>query len=515
MVFYRKYRPQKFVDLVGQDHIRDMLLAQLKSGNIGHGYLFAGPRGTGKTTTARIFAKAVNCQKKLLTTDKGQLTKKSQMSDVSGQLSFGEPCNRCLSCTTITDGSYLDLVEIDAASNRGIDEIRDLREKIKLSPISGRFKVYIIDEAHMLTVDAFNALLKTLEEPPTHAIFILATTAPAKLPATIVSRLSRYNFQRAKNEDIITAVKKVAREEKISIDEEALGAIAKAADGSFRDAISILDQLAALGRKITLLDVSKTAVISGELVYDFIKSCANFDLRQAVICVEKLTKTEGDISSFAREVVNFLEKVLIYKIGADEVTGESKVLEFANLVNFSQLQQLLKLFLTAEGEAALYPSAHIPLLLAAAKYCGPPKASLAISGEPQVSQSKSKVDLSQKGNSRVMPTAIGSEWEHFLTKVKPVNANLVAILRATKPMDFDGESLTLVAFYRFHKDRLEEPKVIGLLEQILAEVFSRKIRLRVKLADRGEKPPRVVEESDLVEAAPEDLTAVAAEIFSK
>src|SRR5579872_7513583 len=224
-VFYRKYRPQKFSDLVGQRDIVETLLAQLASGKIAHGYLFAGPRGSGKTSTARIFAKSVNC-----------LSYKDSK--------FGEPCNKCQSCLAISDGSNLDLFEIDAASNRGIDEIRDLREKIKLSPVSSRFKVYIIDEAHMLTTEAFNALLKTLEEPPKHAIFILCTTASSKLPPTIISRLSRFNFKRATEDEIVAAISKIAKAEKVDIDKEAFFAVAKAADGSFRDAVSLFDQLA-------------------------------------------------------------------------------------------------------------------------------------------------------------------------------------------------------------------------------------------------------------------------------
>ncbi|MBI3283164.1 DNA polymerase III subunit gamma/tau, partial [Candidatus Curtissbacteria bacterium] len=234
-VFYRKYRPQKFADLVGQEKTREILLAQLTSGKIGHGYLFAGPRGTGKTSTARIFAKAVNCKSFLKPATGNQKQK------------FGEPCNKCISCLAVSDGSHLDLVEIDAASNRGIDEIRDLREKIKLAPVSCRFKVYVIDEAHMLTIDAFGAFLKTLEEPPAHAIFILCTTAAGKLPPTIISRLARFNFKRANDEEIVRALRAVAKSEGLHVEESAFLKIAKSADGSFRDGVSILDQLAARG----------------------------------------------------------------------------------------------------------------------------------------------------------------------------------------------------------------------------------------------------------------------------
>src|SRR3990172_10193106 len=241
-VFYLKYRPQKFSDIVGQEHTVKTLLSQLEAGKIGHGYLFAGPRGTGKTSTARIFAKAVNCQK---------YTKPK----------FGEPCNKCKSCMAVFTGSHLDLIEIDAASNRLIEDVRDLREKIKLSPVSSRFKVYIIDEAHMLTREAFNALLKTLEEPPKHAIFILATTEPSKLPSTIISRVQRFNFQRAKDEELAMALRKIIKEEGIKIDDEAIFAIAKAADGSFRDAVSFLDQLSASSQKVNKVEIKNFALV--------------------------------------------------------------------------------------------------------------------------------------------------------------------------------------------------------------------------------------------------------------
>src|SRR3989338_1878503 len=221
-VFYRKYRPQKFTDIVGQDHTVKTLLAQLTSGNIGHDYLFAGPKGTGKTSTARIFAKAVNCQgigsSKLGSSKK---PKNYTLNPKNLVTKYGEPCNKCISCLSITDGSNLDLIEIDAASNRLIDDVRDLREKIKLAPVSARYKVYIVDEVHMLVEEAFNALLKTLEEPPAHAIFILCTTEPGKLPATIVSRVQRFNFKRASEKELVAAVEKVTKKEDIKIDDAA------------------------------------------------------------------------------------------------------------------------------------------------------------------------------------------------------------------------------------------------------------------------------------------------------
>src|SRR3989344_1889080 len=297
-VFYRKYRPQKLADVIDQEHVKKTLLGQLESGRISHGYLFAGPKGTGKTSTARIFAKAVNCQSR-------QLTKRDQMSNVkgspreAGQVFFGEPCGKCQSCLATKDGSYLDLIEIDAASNRGIDEIRDLREKIKLSPLAGRFKVYIIDEAHMLTTEAFNALLKTLEEPPSHAIFILCTTDAGKLPATIVSRLARFNFRRAGKSDLEQVLVKIAKAEKINIDREATGQIAEAADGSFRDAVSILDQASAKGGRIGVLQIETLAAQAGfGKVKKFIDFIAKGNLKEVVLFVEDLAESGADISSF-------------------------------------------------------------------------------------------------------------------------------------------------------------------------------------------------------------------------
>ena len=554
-VFYRKYRPQKFSDLAGQEHIVEMLLAQLTSGKISHGYLFSGPRGSGKTSSARIFAKAINCLK----ATKGR---------------FSEPCNRCTNCEAITNGSFLDLVEIDAASNRGIDEIRDLREKIKMSPVAGKFKVYIIEEAHMLTVEAFNALLKTLEEPPRHAIFILCTTNPSKLPATIISRLTRFNFIRAGERELVKLLAKISKAEKIKVDDGALLAIAKASDGAYRDAVSILDQLSAGGKKITVLDVERVVYSSGvNMLLEFANALCAKDVKGAVRGIEKMSLRDVDFSLFAKDLMLLFESVLLFKIGAEVDSGNGKIFrdeikKIAEKVSFLELQNLIKLFLVAESEIKIYPLEKIPLILAVCKYCGDPEAASRLDTSKGVDE-KAKIakkeetagveeitkkdevlktprvevdpkgleqidshghgpwssDSSLRGNDdKVSPTArsrsprlleIEKKWGKFLEKVRQINAHILALLRSTRPVQFDGVNLTLEVFYKFHKDKLEEPKTIGMLENFLGEIFERKITMRMVLTQRTGDLPKAVKASDVVDVASEDLSALAQEIFSK
>ena len=527
-VFYRKYRPQKFDQIVGQKHITSTLLSQLKSGKIGHGYLFAGPRGTGKTSCARIFAKAVNCQKSDI---RGRKSDKSEIRN-------GEPCNKCDSCLAITGGFHLDLIEIDAASNRGIEEIRDLREKIKLAPVAGRFKVYIIDEAHMLTPEAFNALLKTLEEPPAHAIFILCTTLSAKLPSTIISRLQRFNFARAQASEISQTIQNIAKSEALKISDEAILTIVKAADGSFRDAVSILDQVSSMRKTVEEKDVLAIAAISGwDQLYNFASQLSKNQIKSAVLTIEELSQSGADMSLFAREVILFLEKLLLFKIGIalenfdlDDLQIE-KIKSLASEFKSGDLQNLMKLFLIAEGEIKLYPLPQIPLVLAVCKYAGSIDEQITADGQhfksqtaTSESQSKGAIqsqetdDGKKEIKSKKTPKSLASfekKWQEFLNKVKPVNAHVVALLRSTRPVAFDGVSLTLEVFYRFHKEKLEEPKILTMLGKVMEEVLGSSIKLKFVLATKKYSEPAAVKVSDVVDINQFELEKAVQEIFSK
>jgi len=355
----RKYRPQKLSDLLGQETVVELLQSAAKQDRIGHAYLFYGPRGTGKTTAARLIAKLANCEKR--------------KSDAAFR-GRGEPCNECQPCTAITNGSSLDVVEIDAASNRGIDEIRDLKESVTTAPASSAYKVYIIDEAHMLTGPAFNALLKTLEEPPAHAIFILATTEYEKLPATITSRTQRFLFKKQAKRTIVEKLTSIAKVEGILIAPDALELIAAAADGSFRDAESLLQQLGTMEETVDLATAERLTGRTGLQKVDRLAELLLAGMLPAALELIASLAGEGhNPVQFTKDLIHYLRKAVALKANpalADLFRGELTADEFSRLerlaakVSPETHVKLLKALIRAYGEMQYSPFATIPLEIA-------------------------------------------------------------------------------------------------------------------------------------------------------
>ena len=350
---YRKYRPQGWAEVIGQEHVVQTLRNAIVADRVAHAYLFAGPRGTGKTTLARLLAKAVNC----LNEDKAK-----------------RPCNECENCKAVNENRFMDLIEIDAASNTSVDDVRDLRDKINFSPSQGKYKIYIIDEVHMLSTAAFNALLKTLEEPPPHAIFVLATTEIHKIPATVLSRCQRHEFRRVPVDEIVGQLKAIVKAEKIQADDEALATIARQAGGGLRDAISLLDQLASAGTKITLqLTQTVLGTATSQTVLDLIASLRDHVPASGLDTIHRALDSGADPRSLARQIVEYLRGLMLIQLGNSdqvEVTKDVKERMALDAKSFStpDVLRMMKLFNNAavDTRGGWQPSLSLELALAEA-----------------------------------------------------------------------------------------------------------------------------------------------------
>lgn len=481
LVFYRKFRPQKIaqLDLV---HIRQELANILTSKNFPHAFLFSGPRGTGKTSSARILAKSINCLKR-----KGS-----------------EPCDECEMCVSISRGTNLDVLEIDAASNRGIDEIRDLREKIKLSPTSAQFKVYIIDEVHMLTQEAFNALLKTLEEPPAHAVFVLCTTEVHKLPETIISRCLRLDFKKGNSEEVLRSLERVVEDEKLEVEPEALKEIARRADGSFRDGQKILQQASAGVEKITLARVQEifgqSASVSPKQI---LVALSEKDTPLAIKVISGVVSSGGNLGIYTENILETLREILLRKIGVEgEASSDLPQFELAELKN------LIEIFTRAWVELKTSVIPQLPLEMAVVEWCeadsddisvarGPvglhphPTSSVASlpagarRGSPAPAtttprsvneESSSATPRSEKEEADL--THVLSSWPQILSAVKPYNHTLAGLLRSCRPTGFDGKILTIETAYQFHKDKVEKHELREILDKVLSEVLGKDVKVK-------------------------------------
>jgi len=357
--FYRVYRPQSFREMSGQSHVKRTLQNALLANKTTHAYLFSGPRGTGKTSTAKIFAKALNCEK----------------------APSNEPCNECPTCISITEGSHPDVIEFDAASNSRVEEMRDIIEKVRFAPANARFKVYIIDEVHMLSTSAFNALLKTLEEPPAHAVFILATTEPHKLPATIISRCQRFDFKRLSSNDILERMKVVLEDIHLPFDEQALKVIAQAAAGGMRDALSLLDQVVSFsGESLTLENaLLVTGSVSQDIFYDIAMALKERDVAQVLSLMEGLIADGKEPVRLAEDLITFFRDLLLLQTSRELeellelVTPEEKFINLAHQYSADILYGYIDILAKTQQEMRFSHHTKIYLetaLLKMAQYSG-------------------------------------------------------------------------------------------------------------------------------------------------
>lgn len=504
--YYLKYRPASLSELVGQEMVKKTLLSSFQTNKLSHGYLFVGPRGTGKTSTARVLAKMVNC-----------LAEPNKI-----------PCNVCVSCLSITDGSNLDLIEIDAASNRGIEDIRILRERINLSPTSSSKKVYIIDEVHMLTTEAFNALLKTLEEPPSHALFILATTEGAKIPATILSRVQRLDFKLASNSELLEALEKIVKKEKIDIEEEALKLIAKKAEGSFRDGVKLLDQLSSIEGKISTEVVEntlKSASFTDTL--DLLKNIFEHDTQKSLLKIQELA-WGFEVKDLMLSLMDTLRNLVFIKNGLGEELVKGNLLEdrYEQLVKVSEStsnKELIKIvdILQSSFEKLKFASiSSLVLEVAVVEICEsldlkeetesePVKAISAVEPTEELTQQIEQIVPSGNDSSDILK--IKEKWGFVLETVRQSNFSLEALLRSINVTECTDTTIIMEVPYSFHQRILEAPKNRDLLEGIFSDILGRSIRVSTVL---GNRPTRVEDIANIEVAADDEIIKAAAEIFN-
>jgi len=486
---YRTWRPALWDEVVGQDHIVQTLKNAIATDHVGHAYLFAGPKGTGKTTSARLLAKGVNCLDPSLN---------------------HRPCNHCANCLAVNEGRFLDLIEIDAASNTSVDDIRDLRDKINFAPSQGRFKVYIIDEVHMLSTSAFNALLKTLEEPPSHVIFILCTTEIHKIPATVLSRCQRHEFRRIPVPVIVDKLKELCKQEKIKIDDDALTLIARQATGAMRDAISLVDQLSSISKKITLeiaQDVLGTA--TNQSVIDLVEASLEGSSGKGLEIIHQALDGGADPRQYARQVVDYLRDLLVIKLEAGkqlELTPEVRAVMESHAARFSvnRLLSMISAYTNAATDLKANWHPGLGLEIAYAEALTPevqtpaavvPTAELiepTPKSTPVKSASKPVETAPKQSEPDRPPTITGpltlevvqEHWEALKRAVKTRNSVTSALLNSSKLIDVDNNTVIINFSSELLRDKMADEQNTSMVTSAMSKYFGQDVRLICTTGER-------------------------------
>lgn len=531
---YRSYRPQNFEDVVGQEHIIRTLKNQIENNNVGHAYLFSGTRGTGKTSTAKIFARAVNCENSI----------------------NQEPCNECEVCRDILNDNVMDVVEIDAASNNSVDDIRELRESVKYSPTKAKYKVYIIDEVHMLSQGAFNALLKTLEEPPSYVIFILATTEPHKIPATILSRCQRFDFKRVTVKDMTDRMKKICNEENIEVEEKALNLIARNSQGALRDALSILDQCISFSdNKIEYKDVVELlGTVNIEQLFEMAQSIIDQDTKRSLQILNEFVVWGKDIRNLINDLIDHFRNLMVCKVSTelDEIISlpeetikllkeQSKIVDVNDLIRIlnilSETQDNMK---TSSNPRVL---AEVTIMKTAQPMFDESKEALIKrienlektieSGNIKINTIENNISTNEIVIEKEEPEEIvyenvksedvkliESSWQKIRQKIKEdkVNKQMPVYFLLGDVSGFNVYNNNLYIIYghgfEFAKKRLSNPETISYIEQMIRETINRSFSIKIILesevknieleiknekVDKGEEILKSIVKDDILE----------------
>jgi DNA polymerase-3 subunit gamma/tau len=491
---YRKYRPQGWAEVVGQQHVVQTLRNAIAADRVGHAFLFAGPRGTGKTTLARLLAKAVNC----LNEDK---TKR--------------PCNECDHCKAVSENRFMDLIEIDAASQTGVEDVRDLRDKINFSPTQGKFKIYIIDEVHMFSTSAFNALLKTLEEPPPHAIFVLATTEIHKIPATVLSRCQRHEFRRVPVDEIVGQLKFIVAAENLKADDDALAMIARQAAGGMRDAISLLDQLSSTGDTITI-ELAQTVLgtATSQTVLELVASILDQEAGRGLEEIHKALDGGADPRALARQVVDYLRGLMLIQMGNEsqvETTKDikKKMTEHAAAFTPAQVLRMMRAFNEAAADSRGGWQPSLSLELAFAEMLEAPAESVPVTvtapkSAPKTSKPKSEILYqmagsetdSKKASIATAPVIPASEviklWKQIKANINKSNSQLAALLNSVNVIDVQGNALVLGFASDVLVEKMNRPEQLEITRKTISDLLGVTLEIRCEVSNaKGKVPPHV------------------------